>query len=456
MLRLTEITEALSGERRGSDVTFTSVSTDTRNLEPGALFVALRGECFDGHGFIEAARKGGSVAALVDAAAELDPAATGLPLLVVPDTRRALGALARFWRERFEIPLIAISGSNGKTTVKEMIAAILRDRFGEANVLATKGNLNNDIGVPLTLLGLREGHRVAVVELGVNHPGETALLADIARPTVGLINNAQREHQEFMHTVEEVARDHAAVILALPPKGSAVVNADDAFAHEWIACAGSRPVVTFGLGSEAQITARYQLAELSSQMEIVGSIGPIPVTLATAGLHNVRNALAAAAVAVAADVDAEAIKRGLESFRPVRGRLDVRAGRAGACIIDDTYNANPDSVRAAIDVLSAMSPPRILVLGDMGEVGERGEDFHAEIGRHAREAGIDRVLGIGSLAAATVEAFGPQGTHFQAQEDLTEALLGLMQGPVSILVKGSRFMHMERVVEPLLRASPLA
>jgi UDP-N-acetylmuramoyl-tripeptide--D-alanyl-D-alanine ligase len=450
MLRLTEITEALSGERRGSDVSFTSVSNDTRSLETGALYVALRGERFDGLGFIEAARQAGAVAALVDATADLDPAAAGLPLLVVPDTRRALGDLARFWRERFDIPLIAISGSNGKTTVKEMLAAILRVRFGEAHVLATKGNLNNDIGVPLTLLGLRRDHRAAVVELGVNHPGETALLADIARPTVGLINNAQREHQEFMHTVEEVARDHAAVIEALPPTGSAVVNADDAFADAWITRAGPRPVITFGLSNTAQITARYQLAGSSSQMEIVGSIGPIAVKLATAGLHNVRNALAAAAAATAAGVDAAAIQAGLERFRPVRGRLEMRTGRDGACVIDDTYNANPDSVIAAIDVLAAMTAPRILVLGDMGEVGEQGEDFHAEIGRHAREAGIERVLCIGSLAAATVEAFGPRGAHFETQEGLIEALLGLVQGSASVLVKGSRFMRMEQVVEPLL------
>lgn len=452
MLRLSEIAEALSGERRGSDVRFTSVSTDTRSLEPGALYVALRGERFDGHAFLEAARLAGAVGALVDAEAELGSAAASLPLLEVQDTRRALGSLARLWRERFDIPLIAVSGSNGKTTVKEMLAAILRARFGERQVLATRGNLNNDIGVPLTLLSLRREHCAAVVELGVNHPGETALLADIARPTVGLINNAQREHQEFMHTVEEVAVEHSALIAALPPHGSVVVNADDAYAEYWIACAGARPVLTFGLGEGAQFTARYQLSGASSQMEILGSIGPVTVTLAAAGLHSVRNALGAAAAAAAAGVDAEAIGRGLAHFRPVGGRLEMRWGRAGACVIDDTYNANPDSVRVAIDVLAKMSPPRVLVLGDMGEVGEHGEAFHAEIGRYAREAGIETVLCIGTLAAVTAQAFGPQGAHFKTREGLVEALLDLMQGPASVLVKGSRFMHMERVVEPLLRA----
>jgi UDP-N-acetylmuramoyl-tripeptide--D-alanyl-D-alanine ligase len=450
MMSLSEVAAALDAAFRGGDAVLGSVSTDTRSLEPGAVYVALRGPRFDGHAFIEQAAEAGAVGALVDQNAVAAGIDSSLPLVVVPDTRRALGVLARRWRERFTIPLIAVCGSNGKTTVKEMIAAILRARFGDEHVLATRGNLNNDVGLPLTLLGLREPHRAAVVEIGINHPGETALLADIARPTVGLINNAQREHQEFLHSVEEVAREHAALLEALPSDGVAVINADDEFAPLWMRSAGERACLTFGLNAGAQVTGRYRLEGLGSRLEISGAAQPIAVALATAGLHNVRNALAATAATTAAGIATAAIVQGLEAFRPVAGRLEPRRGRAGAWIIDDSYNANPDSVRAAIDVLTGMSPPRILVLGDMGEVGDQGAAFHAEIGRYAREAGLDAVMCVGSLAAATARAFGPRGEHFESRERLLEALGALPEGPSSLLVKGSRFMRMEQVVEALL------
>jgi UDP-N-acetylmuramoyl-tripeptide--D-alanyl-D-alanine ligase len=453
MMSLREASAAIGAKAWGDDARFVSVSTDTRTLARGALFVALRGERFDGHRFLDAARERGAAAAMVDENAKSAAEGAGLPLLVVGDTRLALGRLAVQWRARFDIPLIAVTGSNGKTTVKEMIAAILRAHFGEARVLATEGNLNNDIGLPLTLLKLRASHRAAVVELGMNHPGETAILAAIASPTIALVNNAQREHQEFMKDVAAVAREHAAVFDALRPGGVAVINADDEFAGYWRGRLSGKGVRDFGVDGPAQVSARYAPADSGSRIRLRSPEGEAEIALSASGRHNVSNACAAAASALAAGVSLESVEKGLAAFRPVDGRMQRLASRSGATLIDDSYNANPDSARAAIDVLAAERGTKFLLLGDMGEVGERGVEFHEEIGRYARERGIDRLYAIGDLSRAAVGAFGQSARHFATVEAMVAAAQDEIVSGAAALVKGSRFMRMERVVQALA-ASP--
>ncbi len=363
-----------------------------------------------------------------------------MPALVVDDTRRRLGDLARYWRARFSPALVAITGSNGKTTVKEMLAAIFRKHASEEAVLATRGNLNNDIGLPLTLLGLRHAHRWCAIELGMNHRGEIALLAGIARPTVALVNNAQREHLEFMRSVEDVAAENASVYDALGADGVAVVNADDAHADFFRSRAGKRRTLDFGIGG-ATVTGRYKLERLSSEIRLDTPAGAADATLAIPGLHNVRNALAAAACAYAVGVAPSTIGEGLTAFRPYTGRLQVKKAAGGATVIDDSYNANPDSVRAAIDVLTASPAPTALVLGDMGEVGEHGVEFHREVGAYARTKGVSQLLALGDATRHAVEAFGEGARHFDTVEELVSSLKSN-----TVLVKGSRFMRMERVV----------
>ena len=440
MMSLAEAAQLAEGRTSGGNPAFSGVSTATRSLRPGDLFVALRGERFDGHAFLAQARKAGARAAMVDRAYGGE---YPLPVLVVADTRLALGALARGWRARFSPALIAITGSNGKTTVKEMLAAILRAHAGDAAVLATAGNLNNDIGLPLTLLRLRPEHRYGAIELGMNHRGEIAYLAGIARPTVALVNNAQREHLEFMRSVEEVAAENASVYAALPADGVAVVNADDGQAAFFRAAARGRRVVDFGLDAPALVSGRCTLQHLSSEVTLRVAGEEAQATLAIPGAHNVRNALAAAACAHAAGVPLASIARGLGAFRPYVGRLQVKQA-GSATVIDDSYNANPDSVRAAIDVLAGCPGPTELVLGDMGEVGAQGPAFHREVGAYAREKGISSLLAMGEAAREAAQAFGTGGRHF----DSVEALVAAVRGR-TVLVKGSRFMRMERVVAAL-------
>ena len=449
------------------------VHSDTRSIEPGDLFVALKGERFDANDFLAEAKTKGAVAALCHSQAQLDRA--GLPGLVVADTQLALGQLASGWRSQFKLPLIAVTGSNGKTTVTQMIAAILYAYVPDA-MLATQGNFNNDIGVPLTLLRLRASHKIAVVELGMNHPGEIALLADLARPSVALVNNAQREHLEFMATLEAVAAENGAVIESLAANGVAVFPQDDAFAPVWHRLAGPRPQLTFAMapdsaadadagalardlplrsadvGAEAQAEVVCTAAQWNTdawQVSASTPVGPLTFALHVAGLHNVKNALAAIACTLAAGVPLAAIARGLEAFEPVKGRSralsGVLAGRPYT-LVDDTYNANPDSVRAAIDVLASLPGPRLLVLGDMGEVGTQGPQFHAEAGDYAKARGIENLFTLGELAATASSQFGA-GRHFNEIDALNKAVVGRMARCSSVLVKGSRFMKMERVVE---------
>ena len=394
------------------------------------------------------------------AGAQLRPSAqdllaeAGLPGMIVPDAKAALGALASGWRKQFSLPLIAVTGSNGKTTVTQMIAAILRAWKGEG-ALATQGNFNNDIGVPLTLLRLRAAHEAAVVEMGMNHPGEIALLAGMTAPTVALVNNAQREHLEYMATVEAVARENGSVIESLGAQGVAVFPADDSFAPLWSELCGQRRRLTFsdaveeGLGdvrgSDWQdgawsVTARTPEGSLNFRLGI-------------AGRHNVRNALAAASCALAAGVSLDAIRAGLQAFEAVKGRsraFSVALAGRRVTVVDDTYNANPDSVRAAIEVLAELPAPRLLVLGDMGEVGDQGPSFHAEMGALARDRGLEQVFTLGNQSVhAARQCAGAR--HFEDMPAVLAAVRGAAPGVSSILVKGSRFMKMERVVEAIIQ-----
>jgi UDP-N-acetylmuramoyl-tripeptide--D-alanyl-D-alanine ligase len=454
MMTLAEAAQALGATVVGTDARFSSVSTDSRSIQAGALFVALRGERFDGHDYVGAARECGAAAAMVERVAGVSAQAAGMPLLVVGDAKLALGALARHWRQRFRIPVVAVVGSNGKTTVKEMVAAALREHFGPDRVLATIGNLNNDIGLPLTVLRLREGHRAAVLEIGMNHPGETGYLAGLAQPTIAVINNAQREHQEFMRSVAEVAAEHGALLRALPADGVAVLNRDDGHYGYWREIAGTRPVRDFGTSAAAAVTAGYALHPAGADLELRANGDRATAVLQAPGLHSVRNALAAVAAALAAGATLAEATRGLAAFRPVKGRLQLKAGRNGVALIDDTYNANPDSVRAAIDVLAGSERPRVLILGDMGEVGAQGAAFHEEVGRYARECGVDRLLAVGQLARTAARAFGAGGEHFDSIEALIARAQGLAALKGTMLVKGSRFMRMERVVEHLAAGDP--
>ena len=439
----------------GGATAFLRVHTDTRTIEPGDLFVALRGERFDANDFLAEARARGAVAAICQGDAEARLQAAGLPGLVVPDAKLALAALATAWRGQFKLPLIAVTGSNGKTTVTQMVAAILR-AFKPQACLATQGNLNNDIGVPLTLLRLRAQHEIAVVELGMNHPGEIAVLAAIAQPNVALVNNAQREHLEFMGTVDAVAQENGSVIDALPAQGVAVFPSDDAFSALWAAKAGARATLTFSADVAHHADVSCRVAQWSGdawQVSASTPAGPLSYALHIAGLHNVKNSLAAVACALAAGVPLAPIALGLAAFEPVKGRsralLVHVAGRA-ITLVDDSYNANPDSVQAAIDVLASLPGPRLLVLGDMGEVGDEGPAFHAQAGQHAHLTDIEDVFTLGQLSASTSQAFGT-GRHFADMAALQAAVLAALPQIGSIVVKGSRFMKMEQVVAAILQ-----
>jgi UDP-N-acetylmuramoyl-tripeptide--D-alanyl-D-alanine ligase len=452
MLTLSQAQSLLPGATLVGDgsVAFARVHSDTRTLKAGDLFVALRGDNFDAHDFLAAARKAGAVAAL----AEHGVAEAGLAGLQVADALAALQQLAAAWRRRFTLPLIAVTGSNGKTTVTQMIASILRATDGDA-AFATEGNLNNHIGLPLTLLRLRATHRRGVVELGMNHPGEISLLAGIAAPTVALVNNAQREHQEFMATVEAAARENGASIEALDAQGTVVIPADDDYTPLWRQLAGARRVLSFALqaGADVHADCAWQSSHWAVRMHTPA--GDAEFKLHVAGMHNVKNALAAAAAALAVGVPLDAIAQGLQSFEPVTGRsrLHRRVWRGAALtLVDDSYNANPDSVRAAIDVLAALDGPRWLLLGDMGEVGQQGPAFHAEVGGYARQRGIEQLWTVGELCVHAAGAYGASARHFDSVDALLAAL-GQAGAARSVLVKGSKFMRMPRVVQALLQES---
>jgi UDP-N-acetylmuramoyl-tripeptide--D-alanyl-D-alanine ligase len=440
-----------------ASVAITRVHTDTRSIEPGDLFVALQGETFDANALLHEAQQRGAAAVLCHAGRPAADYPAGLPRIEVPDTRLALGQLAAGWRAQFTLPLIAVTGSNGKTTVTQMIGSILRAHAPGDASLATQGNLNNDIGVPMTLLRLRASHRIAVVEMGMNHPGEIAALAAMVQPTVALVNNAQREHLEFMQTVAAVAAENGAALAALPADGVAVFPSDDAHADVWEALAAKRRVARFALAAPAVAQATSlgcvdaQWRDGGWQVHARGLQQDFAFALHIAGRHNVKNALAAASCALSAGVPVEAVVAGLEAFAPVKGRsraFTLQAGARAHTVVDDTYNANPDSMRAAVDVLAELPGPRLLVLGDMGEVGTQGPQFHAEVGQYAHSRGIEQVFATGVLAQHLVQAC-PGAQHFADMPALQAAVLKVLPQAGSVLVKGSRFMRMERVVESL-------
>jgi UDP-N-acetylmuramoyl-tripeptide--D-alanyl-D-alanine ligase len=453
MMTLAQAHALLPGSTLVGDVglAIVRVHSDTRTLQQGDLFVALRGERFDAHDFLAQAQQAGAVAAL----AERGLIESGLPGLLVEDSKRALGTLAAAWRARFSLPLIAVTGSNGKTTVTQMLASVLAAWQGEG-AFSTQGNFNNDIGLPLTLLRLRDHHHAGVVELGMNHPGEIAQLAAIAAPTVALVNNAQREHQEFMASVEAVARENGSVFAALGPTGTAVFPADETHAPLWHQLAGTRPTLSFALKGAADVTADAEWVHDHWSLMLHTAAGFQAVQLRMPGWHNVKNALAVTACALAAGAPLEAIVRGLEAFEPVKGRSQLKRGvlhGVPVALVDDSYNANPDSVRAAIEVLAQLPGPHWLVLGDMGEVGDQGPAFHREVGAHARTHGIDTLWTAGTLSRYASDAFGPGARHF----DTVAALLAAIKAApecAAVLVKGSRFMKMEQVVAALMPATP--
>lgn len=422
------------------------VHTDTRSLLPGDLFVALTGDNFDANDFLAQAQTQGAVAAIGQHGLK----ATGLPGLVVTDSKMALGQLAAGWRSQFDLPLVAVTGSNGKTTVTQMIASILR-AYRQDHAFATQGNLNNDIGVPLTLLRLTSDHKIGVVELGMNHPGEIAYLSNITQPTVALVNNAQREHLEFMGTVEAVAHENGAVIDSLGAKGVAVFPADDDYTSVWRKKAGARTMLTFAITGDADVTADAQWTDAGWHVTAATPKGALTFTLNIAGKHNVKNALAATACALAAGVSLEYISAGLSGFEPVKGRsraVLIHSKNHHLTLIDDTYNANPDSMRAAIDVLAALPGPRLLVMGDMGEVGDQGPQFHQEAGLLARTRGIESLYSLGAQSKLASSSFGG-GQHFDDIDALNAVVLAQLPSLRSVLIKGSRFMKMERVVQAI-------
>jgi len=437
-MQLSEAARILNGRCSGSDTGFRGISTDTRRLLPGSLFFALQGPNFDGHDYLEAAREQGAAAAAVSR-----PCNSLLPQLEVADTRLALGRLAADWRARFELPLIAITGSNGKTTVRSMAEAILA-RCGRT--LSTLGNLNNDIGLPLTLARLDAADEYAVLEMGANHPGEIDYLAGLARPTIGVVTNAGPAHLEGFGSLEGVARAKGELFARLAPDALAVINADDAFAPLWRELAGHCQVIEFGLRGETPFGARWQGDASGSDVTLLTPQGEVGLRLPLPGRHNVMNALAAVAAAQAAGAGLEDIRLGLEGLQPVAGRFNIHRLPGGITLIDDTYNANPQSLQAALEVLAQGAGESWLVLGDMGELGENSAQLHAAAGDSARAAGVRRLYGLGELACLAVRNFAGEGGCFSEMDDLLAALRADLKGPLHILVKGSRRMRMERVI----------
>jgi UDP-N-acetylmuramoyl-tripeptide--D-alanyl-D-alanine ligase len=444
MMRLSEAAFATRGQLIGSDIEFCCAGTDSRAVKKGQLFVAIKGEHFDGHEYAAQSLAQGASAVLISRSLDVVPA------LQVEDTRLALGTLAAYWRTKFTIPVVAITGSNGKTTVKEMLAAILKAATGDdASVLATQGNLNNDIGLPMTMLNLTNQHRYAVLEMGMNHTGELAYLTNLAKPNIALVNNAGAAHIGELGSIEAIAKAKGEIFEGLSSSGIAIINADDVFADLWKNLASNHQKMTFGLKTKADVSATYELHTTSSDVKLMTPSGTVKFTMLAPGLHNVSNALAAASAALAMNISLEMIGIGLSNFKGVKGRLQFKQGFAGAKIIDDTYNANPVSMKAAVDVLKANNGQRIFVMGDMAELGPDAELMHEEIGSYAKESGIEFFLALGTLTKNAVAVFGANARHFDTAEELVEAIKQLMSAETAVLVKGSRSMRMERVVEAI-------
>ncbi len=441
MMDMQVVAQAVNGVHFGENSWIHDVSTDSRAITEGCLFVALRGERFDGHQFVREAVKSGAAGALVDQSMD-----TAVPHVVVDDTEIALGQLAAKWRGRFDTPLIAVTGSNGKTTVKEMIGTILAE---EAPTLVSQGNYNNTVGLPLSLLRFRETHKYAVVEIGMNQIGEIRHLSRIARPDIAVITNAGSAHLEFLHSVQQVAIEKGSLMSGLGADGVAVLNRNDDQYDYWKSQADGRRVISFGLTGDSDVYAQFKPLKFGSGLHLTTELGVIEVELKLAGVHNVVNASAAVAAAIGAGVGSEKIAVGLENMQAVSGRLQLRSHRAGGSLVDDTYNANPDSVAAALKVLGNFTGDRRLVIGDMFELGANAEEFHREIGAQARAAGIGRLYAVGELCRNAVKEFGRGARHYGNQQDLIEDLLPNLDSSTVILVKGSRGMRMEHVANAL-------
>jgi UDP-N-acetylmuramoyl-tripeptide--D-alanyl-D-alanine ligase len=451
MMMLSQVAAVLNGRMFGPDVKFVAVSTDSRKIINGDFFIALHGDHFDGFEFVASSLAAGAVAALVNADSYAKQGSILSPqssIIVVEDTRLALGKLAAHWRNQFAIPVVGVTGSNGKTTVKEMLASILREQTANADeVLATIGNQNNDIGLPLTLLKLRSAHRYAVIEMGMNHPGEINYLTHLTSPRVALVNNAGSAHLAGLGTVEAVAQAKGEIFAGLVEQGIAVLNADDDYADLWQALSRGHRALSFGLDQKADIYATHEPQPFGTRIYVRTPQGSFKTNLHVPGEHNVRNALAATAAACALEIPLAVIAEGLNKFSGVAGRLQRKAALKGSVLLDDTYNANPASLRAALEVLSSMPGQKILVLGDMGELGADATHFHAEIGAEARQLGIQKILALGDLSSYAVDEFGEGATHFKRIEDLLKNLESQLDADCTVLVKGSRFMKMERVVQ---------
>jgi len=451
-MMLSQLSHIVQGHLTGADVRFESVSIDSRTLTGGALFVALKGPNFDGHDFISTAKQQGAAAALVS-----QDIGDTLPAVKVDDTRLALGALAASWRSDFEIPVIAVTGSNGKTTVKEMLSSIFAQACEGDCVLSTIGNLNNDLGLPLTLLRLRKSHRYAVTEMGMNHPGELTYLTSLARPNVAVITNAAAAHLQGLQSVEGVARAKSEIFSGVEAGGTAIINDDDEYALLWREIAQDLKIVGFSLQRKSDVTAEFDLYKDHSNVVLQTPWGNATCHLGLPGKHNVANALAATAAAGAVGISLADIVKGLESWRGIKGRLQSKTIN-GLHVIDDSYNANPASIKAALEVLAIQPGMQVLVMGDMGELGDDSASLHRQTGELARELGIDACFTLGEQTVITAEAFGNDAQSFTSIEQLVTALRKQIQDnhdrPINILVKGSRSMKMEQVIELLEKNGP--
>ena len=445
MMQLSAASLAMHGSLIGDDSAFDCVGTDSRAVRPGQLFVALKGEHFDGHDYAEQALEQGAAGVVLEKnTANLSPA------IVVEDSYLALGQLAAHWRAKFAIPVVAITGSNGKTTVKEMLSAILAVKAGGmASIHATVGNLNNHIGLPLTMLKLRDSHQFAVLEMGMNHLGEIAYLSDLAKPTLALINNAGTAHIGELGSRDKIAQAKGEIFAGLATNGVALINADDDYAAYWRALNAGKKIVSFGLDQAADVQASYQEKDGGYAVRLRTPAGEVAFALPVMGIHNVRNALAASAAAYALGVSNADIATGLAGFSAVKGRLQNKMAIHGARLIDDTYNANPDSMKAAIDVLANQTGEKILVLGDMGELGTDAARMHREVGEYAKAKGLKQLYCLGELSLEMVQGFGVGARHFDDAAALAEVIKPQLSAQVTVLVKGSRFMKMERVVDLL-------
>jgi len=440
-MSLDEVSKILSANRFGEDVLVRGLSTDTRNIKGGELFLALKGPNFDGHNFIQQAVESGAVACLVQEKSNND-----IAQVVTHDTHQALGLLASAWRQKFSLPVFAVTGSNGKTTVKEMIASILAQK---APVMATEGNLNNDIGVPLTLFRLNASFAAAVIEMGANHAGEIEYLTNIAHPDIAIVNNIGSAHLEGFGSLENTAKAKAEIFKGLSKSGTAIINADDDFYAYFRKVTTEYNVLSFGLSDKADVSCQWRASATGSNLKVTTPKGECEINLKLLGSHNVVNALAAVAATIAADISLAQIVKGLESLQPVDGRLQMKKGINNSLVIDDTYNANPTSLKAALNVLHEFSGKHFLALGDMGELGKSSEELHLDAGVYAKESGVDSIYSFGKLAAIATKEFGNKGFCYDKHEDMVDALKNDLNEDVTLLVKGSRGTHMEKVVNAL-------